>query len=178
MNEKTTVRRIKSGEKELFALLLRKYERIVNSVIYSMVFDIENTKDLTQDAFIKAYENLNSYDEEQDFKPWIIKIARNSAIDFLRKRKSVVSIEELETEPGDEKSAKNEKDRLDREKIESVLLRLKEEERTLLLMKYKEGFSNSEIAQILEMPENRINVKLFRAKEKLREYFETENRKR
>ncbi|MDD3804561.1 MAG: sigma-70 family RNA polymerase sigma factor, partial [bacterium] len=75
-------------------------------------------------------------------------------------------------------SAKNEKDRLDREKIESVLLRLKEEERTLLLMKYKEGFSNSEIAQILEMPENRINVKLFRAKEKLREYFETENRKR
>jgi len=68
MNEKTAIERIRQGEKHLFAFLLRKYERIVNSIIYSMVFDIDITKDLTQETFIKVYENLNSYNENYDFK--------------------------------------------------------------------------------------------------------------
>lgn len=178
MDEKTTIREIKSGDKELFALLLRKYERIVNSILYSMVFDIETTKDLTQETFIKAYENLNSYNEEHEFKPWIAKIARNHAIDYLRKKKQTISIEELETELPDEKESSGDSAHEDKRRVERAMARMKEEERTILLLKYKEGFSNREIAESLEMPENRVNVRIFRARERMREILERDNEKR
>ncbi|MGE3062311.1 MAG: RNA polymerase sigma factor [bacterium] len=172
MDEKTTVKRIRSGDKELFALLLRKYERIVNSIIYSMVFDIETTKDLTQETFIKAFENLNSYSEEHEFKPWVIKIARNHTIDYIRKKKKTISIEELDYEIPDNKNLHGLDEMQQQKALEKAMARLKEDDRTLLIMKYKEGFSNKEIAEAMEIPENRVNVKLFRAKEKMRELLE------
>jgi len=178
MDEKATVDRIKKGDTQLFALLLRKYERIVNSIIYSMVFDIETTKDLTQETFIKAYENLNSYNENYEFKSWIAKIARNHTIDFIRKRKQTLSLDEIDAETISDNKEGIEEGRINRKIIEKALSHLNEEERTVIILKYKNGFSNTEIANTLEMPENRVNVKIFRAKEKMREFLNKEKSER
>jgi RNA polymerase sigma-70 factor (ECF subfamily) len=178
MDEKTALERIRQGDKQLFALFLRKYEKIVNSIIYSMVFDIETTKDLTQDTFIKAYENLNSYNGNYEFKTWIAKIARNHTIDFIRKHKHTISLDEIDNESiSDGKESAEDKNFI-KKRVEHALAKLNEEERSIIVLKYFEGFSNFEIALALEMPENRINVKIFRAKEKMREFLNLEKSER
>jgi len=65
-----------------------------------------------------------------------------------------------------------------RKTVKRILSRLSEEYRTLIILKYKEGFINTEIARVLEIPENRVNVKMFRAKEKIREFLDKEKSER
>lgn len=65
-----------------------------------------------------------------------------------------------------------------RKTVKRILSRLSEEYRTLIILKYKEGFTNTEIARVLEIPENRVNVKMFRAKEKIREFLDKEKSER
>lgn len=177
MNEKEIIKKIISGEKELFALLLRKYEKLVNNIIYSMVFDIEMTKDLTQEAFIKSYENLNSFNDSYEFKWWITKIARNHTIDYIRKRKINISLDELDPDTiKSEKTGNDERVEIKRI-VEKALSELNEEERTLIILKYKEGFSNREIAFAMEISEKSVNVKIFRAKEKMKDIVNGMNKR-
>ncbi len=95
------VERAQGGDHGAFETLMRRYQPRTIRLIYGIVRNIEDARDLSQDAFMKAYARLDSYRAGTSFHGWIAAIARNGAFDFLRRRKArqEVGVERLESEP-------------------------------------------------------------------------------
>lgn len=167
--EKVLVDKILGGDKEKFAEIVDRYEALVNRIVYNLLFDTEMTRDMTQEIFIKVYQKLPSYKSEYSFKSWITMIARNHAIDHLRREKdrheqSIDTTEEWDAQSSDcvEESVAA------KLAFERGMKLLNDDERTIIILKYKEGFSNGDISRIMNTDEKNINVRIFRAKEKLK----------
>ena len=81
------VKAVLEGDATAYRGLVEKYETRVYSLVYGMIRNREDAKDLTQDAFVKAYKSLKSFRLEASFYTWVYRIAMNVTIDFTRKRK-------------------------------------------------------------------------------------------
>ena len=134
-----------------------------------MVGNVDTTEDLTQEAFIKCFKKLNSYNCKYSFKYWLISVARNNAIDYLRKQKSVIDIDSVNPSllsyEDKDKALQNETSSM----INEAMSKLSEEDRTILFLKYHEQYKNPEICKIMDMDDKNIRIKLYRAKSKLRD---------
>ncbi|MDY6786814.1 MAG: RNA polymerase sigma factor [candidate division WOR-3 bacterium] len=170
--DKVIVESILNGDREAFARIVEKYERLLQSIIYQMVQDTDLTKDLCQEALIKCYKKLKTYDSRYSFKYWLIRIAKNHVIDYTRKSGPSASIDDIPAanyshEPKDTAVQKEKQSN-----IEQAMSHLSEEDRMILYMKYHEGFKNPEIAESLDIPDKHIRIKVFRAKKRLRKIME------
>lgn len=87
------------GEGEVLEVLIFRHLKPVYGFIFNFVKDAGVAEDLTQEVFIKAWRGLKKFDRGKSFKPWIFKIARNAAIDFLRKKKAI-PFSEFDSEDG------------------------------------------------------------------------------
>lgn len=85
------------GRKDLLEVLINRYIDHIYNFIFRYVWDRGRAEDLTQDTFIKVWKNLDKFDSERKFKTWLFQIARNTALDFLRKKRSI-NFSELEEE--------------------------------------------------------------------------------
>ena len=81
------INQAKSGDDKAYDKLLNKYKNSVYNLVYRMVRDVQEAEDLTQEAFIKAFNSLTQFNEEYAFSTWLYKIATNNCIDYFRKRK-------------------------------------------------------------------------------------------
>ena len=86
-NDSELIKKAKHGDAKAYEGLLKKYKNSVYNLVYRMVRDVQEAEDLTQEAFIKAFNSLTSFNEEYAFSTWLYKIATNNCIDFFRKRK-------------------------------------------------------------------------------------------
>jgi len=86
-NDSELIRKAKIGDSKAYDGLLKKYRNSVYNLVYRMVKNVHEAEDLTQEAFIKAFNSLKSFNEEYAFSTWLYKIATNNCIDFFRKRK-------------------------------------------------------------------------------------------
>lgn len=77
-----------AGNEEAFELLLKKHLNSLYNFIIRYAWNQADAEDITQEVFIKVWKNLKKYNPEKNFRPWIFQIAKNTALDFLRKRKS------------------------------------------------------------------------------------------
>lgn len=172
----------KDGEKEAFKELINRY----NSPIYNFVAhltDKNNAPDIVQETFIKIWKNLEKFDTEKaSFKTWIFTIAKNTATDFLRKKKSLL-FSDLES--------KNEEDISFSENIpdknllpDEILQKLEDSNllnkfldklpvnyKTILILHYQEDMTFEEIGKLLEKPLNTVKSQHFRAIISLRKMF-------
>ena len=87
IEDQKLIHRARSGDQKAFEELLKKYRNLVYHVMIKMVRNPQESEDLTQEAFIKAFNALGSFNEEFAFSTWLMKIATNNCIDFLRKKK-------------------------------------------------------------------------------------------
>lgn len=167
--EKVLVEKILGGDKEKFAEIVDRYEPLINRIVYNLLFDTETTRDMTQEIFIKVYQKLPSCRSEYSFKSWISMIARNHAIDQLRRDKDRNEQPIETTEEWDAQSSVSVENSVAAKlAFERGMKLLSDDERTIILLKFKEGFSNKEISDIMNTDEKNINVRIFRAKEKLK----------
>ncbi|MFN3330657.1 MAG: RNA polymerase sigma factor, partial [Pyrinomonadaceae bacterium] len=74
-----------AGDENSFEEIVRRYQRSIASYVYKMIGDYETSLDITQEVFIKVYNNLTSYSSDYKFSTWIYKIAHNATIDYLRR---------------------------------------------------------------------------------------------
>ena len=82
------------GLDSAFETLVRKYERLVSTCVYSVVKNPEDTADVSQEIFLKVYKSIGSFKGDSEFSTWLYRIAKNTALDFVRKQKqSTLSIE-------------------------------------------------------------------------------------
>lgn len=168
----------REGDQKAFETLLKKYRNLVYHVMIKMVRNPQEAEDLSQEAFIKAFNALASFNEEFAFSTWLMKIATNNCIDFLRKKKlrtysidepiqykeEQLQIELPDHDPTPEKSLLNEeRSKLINEAIQSLPPRY----RHVIVLRHQEEKSYEDIAEILKLPLGTVKARIFRAREML-----------
>jgi len=176
--DSTLINQAKSGDAQAYDKLLNKYRNSVYNLVYRMVRDVEEAEDLTQEAFIKAFNSLAQFNEDYAFSTWLYKIATNNCIDFFRKRKlQTLSIDkpilykdsEIHQEiPDPELNPEkfilaSERSSIIHEAIES----LPEKYYTAIVLRHTEEKSYEEIAEVLHLPIGTVKARIFRAREML-----------
>lgn len=175
------VERLKTGDVRAFDTLVKKYQRRLYSVIYNLTSNKEDTADLIQEVFLKAFNSIHSFKGEAAFYTWLYRIALNAAITFVKKQRknTFYSLENL-----DESASKiefldalAEKTHTDRnvllkelqEKLNEALQKLSLKHRTVVVLFEIEGMSHIEIAKILKCSEGTVRSRLHYAKEQLKQ---------
>lgn len=163
-----------SGDGKAYETLVRRYQRLVYNVLYQIVLSHEAAADLTQETFLKAFKALGSFRQEASFKPWLLRIASNTALNHVRDRKEFGSLDELlEDNPGLEPSAHQDVEkevewRLSQAMLLDALASLSVRHRQFFVLRYQHDLSYEEIAAITGESETTIKSLLFRIREKLR----------
>ena len=169
------------GDVDAFGELVRLYERPVFNLAYRMLGDPAEAEDAAQEAFLRAYTNLQRYDVTRSFKTWILSITSNHCIDRLRKRRlSWLSLDNEELpphpaltsdQPGPEATTMaNERSA----QVQQLLDTLSHEYRVVVVLRYWYDLSYTEIADMLETTESAVKSRLFRARQALASQIDAE----
>lgn len=168
-----------NGNEAAYGIIMERYKNSLHGIIYRMVRNQEETQDLVQEAFIKAYNALESFNKQYSFSTWLFKIASNNCIDHLRKRRlHTTSIDTpIETKDGSitqdipDSSYNPETDVIRNEminNIHNVIDQLPEKYREVINLRHKQDRSYDEIAIELELPIGTVKARIFRAREILK----------
>jgi RNA polymerase sigma-70 factor (ECF subfamily) len=157
------VARARAGDAVAFERLFERYHAAILNYIHRMVGDRALAEDLTQDAFIKAYRALPGTRPDLAFKAWLYRIATNTAISHLRRRKLVKWIPFLSDQDhaSDESIERSIGRKFD---VEQTLSKIPSHYAAALLLRHYQGLSLAETAQALEITENAAKLRLFRAR--------------
>jgi RNA polymerase sigma-70 factor, ECF subfamily len=179
-SDKQLVDNFLAGDDSAFSELVKKYLKPVYNFLYHFVSDREALDDLTQVTFIKAWKHIEKFDRSRNFKVWIFSIAKNTAFDYLKKKKTI-PFSNFTDDEGNNKLENISEDsilpheiliRADSAKILGEKLKeIPDIYRIILTMHYKEDFSLQEVAKILGKPYNTIKSQHQRGLAKLKELF-------
>lgn len=169
--------RILSGDTAAFEELVNRYKNSVFHVVYRMVGQYQEAEDITQEVFILVYEKLYQFDRTKRFSPWIHRIAVNTTISHLRRKKKVVnlSFDENYGRPYEHYPTVMESDPeliFERQElmndIRAAVQELPEAYQSVLVLRYQLDMKNHEIAEVLGVSKENIEVKIHRARKALR----------
>ena len=176
--EAEIVRRVLECDADAFGAIVDEYQKNVYNLALRMTGNPEDAQDMSQEAFIKAFNSLASFRGDSKLSVWLYRIVSNVCLDFLRsrKRRQTVSLNMDDGEGGSSEleipdlSAMPEEElnrRLTREAVRKGLLSLPEDQREILLLREIEGLSYDEIAQALELEAGTVKSRIFRARKRL-----------
>ncbi len=174
--DKRLIEQALQGDEKAYETLLKKYRNLVFSIMLKMVRNKQEAEDFTQEAFMKAFGSLSTFNDEFAFSTWLMKIASNNCIDFLRKRKlktysihepinykdDKIEIDIPASDAGPERTLiQSERSQM----IEDAINELPERYRYVVILRHKEEKSYEEIAEILNLPLGTVKAQIFRARE-------------
>ncbi len=173
--ESELVRRARRGDREAFGALVQRYQQRVVGVARALVHNPDDALELGQETFIRAFQNLSSFEGRSSFSTWLYRIASNLAIDWRRKenRYPVAHGEEADNELRKIPSAQGDsfgavaRDELNH-KVREALKQLTPEHRQVILLREMEGLSYEEISEILDCPKGTVMSRLHYARSHLR----------
>ncbi|MDN4527238.1 RNA polymerase sigma factor SigW [Fictibacillus fluitans] len=176
------VTQVKSGNREAFEGLVEIYKDKIYRLCYRMVGDRHEAEDLAQEAFVRAFVNIDKYSGSYKFSTWLYRIATNLCIDRLRKRKPDYSMDaeipgtegatlysqvaDADPLPEDEVEEKEKRDQLQQE-----IMKLPEKYRTAILLKYIEDMSLEEISSVMDLPVPTVKTRIHRGREALKKAY-------
>ncbi|MEE9219337.1 MAG: sigma-70 family RNA polymerase sigma factor [Acidobacteriota bacterium] len=164
------IARILGGEADLYAEIVRRYQRLVASVAYRMGISANDLEDVVSEVFIKAYRNLARYRPEHAFSTWLYRIATNRSLDEIRARRLRNRFGPLDERlPAPGVGAQGALQATERSQIVGWALdRLPEAYRAPLILLHMEDRKVSEIAGLLGIPEGTVKTRLARGRRRLR----------
>lgn len=178
MDPKDLIKKAKNGDNEAFGKLYETYYVPVLRYIYFRIKKKEDTQDLVQVVFLKVYESVEKYEDRgKDPLSYFFTVARNTVIDYQRKKPVLKLYEETQLE-GEEKYSPEYFARINEETeiVDKAIKTLKGEQKEVILLKYIAGFSNSEIAKQIGKSEDSVRQIQHRAlkilKGKLQKLYE------
>lgn len=171
-----------AGKQEAYRRLMTKYRQLIYNLIFRMIRNKEDVEDLTQEAFIKAFNSLDKFDKQFSFSTWLFKIATNNCIDYLRKKKlNTFSIDkELGSEDDDYQFEIPDSERTpdknlmedERKKIlEEAIENLPSKYKSVILLRHRDEKDYEEIAKKLKLPLGTVKAHIFRGRELLNKYL-------
>lgn len=173
------VKQVLKGDQNAYADIVNLYQNKLYQLCYRMLGNKQEAEDITQEAFVRAYINLHSYDQKRKFSTWLYRIATNLCIDRIRKKKPdyYLDAEVAGTDGLDMYSQIASEERLPEDVVEQMELqeriqyeisRLPDKYRSVIVLKYIEELSLQEISEILEMPLGTVKTRIHRGREALR----------
>jgi len=169
--DKEIIKRIREGDEEAFAELYDKYAGYPLRTATAIAKDIASASDAVQETFIRVLRGIEFYDSGKPFKPWLYKILVNECNRAFRSRKKELSL----SEHGESGLQVEVYDRHPYEEYEELYAAIKELDdinRIPIVLKYLSGFSESEIAKILDININTVKSRLFKGRRKLKKILE------
>lgn len=178
--DRELIKKALSKDQKAYSRLLSRYRDNIFYYILKMVGNKTDANDLTIETFDKAFQNLDKYNDQYAFSTWIYKIARNSTIDFVRKRKlntlhinygsdEESSVNENTLQSGIPDPEQNLIQHQERKLLMNHINALKPKYRRLIELRYIKEYAYEEIAQELGLPLGTVKTQLFRAKNMLAE---------
>jgi RNA polymerase sigma-70 factor (ECF subfamily) len=187
-NEIWLVEQSRNGDVDAFEELIRDYKKIAYNIAFKILQNVEDAEDASQEALIKVFKSIQNFNMESSFKSWMYRIVMNTCIDFQRKKNktiNAVSIDEdidlgesspLHREIADDSGnpdvliEKNFNSKL----INDALSKLDNDTRVIIILRDIQGFSYSEISEILSCNLGTVKSRLNRARRNLKEILENE----
>lgn len=171
MTEQEYVKQARAGDDNAFANLVESYQTAIYNLCYRMLGDSGEAEDAAQEAFLRAYNQLGTYDPTRPFKTWLFAIASHHCIDRLRKRRLTwLSLEDENLPPHpalqepsagpEEQSIRHEQ----REGMQALLAQLAPEDRSVIIMRYWYDLSYEEIADATRSTVSAVKSRLHRAR--------------
>lgn len=177
LSDQDVVERVRAGETGLFEVLMRRYNRRLFRVTWSILLDGDEAEDVIQDAYVRAFQHLDQFEGRARFATWLTRIAAHEASARRRKRRRLVALDGMEGPErerlisGDAEPVGAE-DRLlarsARDLLRRSVARLPPSEREVFVLREVEGLSNRETAATLGLTRTATKVRLFRGKRRLR----------
>lgn len=164
------------SDPEAFSHLVRRYENLLFKYVFGIVRDFHLTQDLTQEIFVKVARNFYAYNSRFPFSTWLLKVAHNHAVDFLRKRRVETVSMETPTEggalfeciPADSPPPSHAYERSQKgDAIRSAIFDLPLDYRSVVVLRYLDGVKLEEIAWILNVPLGTVKSRINRARQML-----------
>ncbi|HVN20033.1 MAG TPA: RNA polymerase sigma factor [Dongiaceae bacterium] len=175
--DEQVITRVLAGETALYELLMRRHNQRLYRVARAILRDDAEAEDVMQDAYVRAYQNLASFEGRAKFSTWLTRIAVHEALARTRRRSRFQSLDSTDETHGDpmntavSSSRSPEQESYDRELasvIEKAVLSLSDEYRLVFTLRDVEGMSTDETAQCLNLTPENVKVRLHRAHAKLR----------
>jgi RNA polymerase sigma-70 factor (ECF subfamily) len=155
-----------AGDRPAFGELVDTYQKNIYNLALRMTGNPEDAMDVTQSAFLKAYQNLSRFDPERKFFSWIYRIAVNEALTLIGKRRSTpLDSEPLARENSPERDTEGHETA---EIVQAALGRLKPDYRTVIILRHFDGLSYREMSDIVGVAEKTVKSRLFTARRELR----------
>mgnify|MGYP000983209397 CR=1 FL=1 len=178
------VRRAREGDLEAYDTLVRRHQERLYHTVYHMTANHEDASDLTQEAFIKAFQALRSFKGDCSFFTWLYRIAVNRTLNFLKQRRNRVtnlSLNDLdlgaESDPElvalvSEQTPRRQADLSElQEKLNAAMLKLSEVHRMVVILHDIQGLQHDEIAEIMGCNPGTVRSRLFYARQQLQAYL-------
>ena len=168
MVEQGLIKAAQEGDRDALITLLREIEHHVYKTAYYILNNEQDALDAAQEALIRIYTKIGSYEEKAQFKTWVQRIVTNICIDKFRRNKPTVSIEEHEMVFEGHDDVEHEVMRAYTSKdVREAINQLPEHHRTVIVLRYIQDLSYNEIADCLDLPLNTVKSYLFRARQQL-----------
>lgn len=162
------IRAAQSGDRDALITLLREVESHVYRTAFYILGNEHDAMDAAQEALIRIYTKIHSYEERAMFKTWVQRIVTNICIDKFRRTKPTVSIEEHSLNFSVENNVEEHIVLSDVKKdIREAIEQLPDQHRAVVVLRYMQDFSYKEIAESLDLPLNTVKSYLFRARQQL-----------
>lgn len=178
--DEALVQRVQAGERDAFGVLLERYEAKLLRYGSKFLSNSQDIEDIVQDAFINAYKNIQSFDTDQKFSPWMYRIAHNALVNALKKksRSPILSFDfdTLLSHAFADESVETEREQKEvRQMIDQSLADIPPKYREVLILHYLEDLSYKEIAEVVRVPIGTVGIRIKRGKEMLKNVVTSKN---
>jgi RNA polymerase sigma-70 factor (ECF subfamily) len=164
---------VKKGDHKAFEALVQQYEKPIFNVVYRMLHNTEESRDVTQTVFLKTFENLHRYQPERKFFSWICRIAVNEAINRQARYRPETEFTDSTASGGENPGDAVQRDEL-HQGLENALMQLGTDYRSVVVLKHIVGMSYHEIGETLEVSEKTVKSRLYSARQKMRDQLRKE----
>ncbi|HHW27933.1 MAG TPA: RNA polymerase sigma factor [Syntrophomonadaceae bacterium] len=179
LTDQDLVQRTLSGELSAFEKLVLRYQQAVFNIVFRILRNKEEAEDIVQESFIKCYQSLNKYDQRRPFTPWLYRIASNLALTRVRqiKRQRLIPWDTASSQLPDQNTV-NPAASLEaveiKQEVSSYLAKLKPLDQLVIILRYYQDLNYDEIAYILDTTRNNVEVRLCRARQRLRQILKNQ----
>jgi RNA polymerase sigma factor (sigma-70 family) len=162
------IRAAKNGDKDSIVKLLKSIENSVYKTAYYILGNEQDAMDASQEALIRVYTKIGTYQEKAKFNTWVQRIVTNVCIDKIRKKKETISIEQDEVLLQDKQNVESEVEKAGEAlEIRKAIGKLPAQHRSVVILRYLNDLSYNEIAEAMDLPLNTVKSYLFRARHQL-----------
>ncbi len=178
-NEREILLRWKNGDKAAYEALVRHYMTDAFLVAQGFVGNAEDARDLSQDAFIKAYQARERFDVERPFYPWLYRILKNHCLNYLKRGRKYTVPLYYEDNPERERFESSEptpmevmESRERKRMVRAAVDELSDDHREIIVLKNFKGLAYAEISEVLEIPIGTVMSRLYYARKMLKKIIE------